>query len=905
MIGKTISHYRIIDKLGQGGMGEVYLAEDTNLNRRVAIKILPPAFSSDPEKLARFEREAKLLASLNHANIATIYGLEQTDGKRLLAMELVAGQTLAYRIARGPVPTDETLDVCCQIAEGLEAAHEKGIVHRDLKPSNVMVSAQGKVKILDFGLAKALAADPVDIDLTHSPTITEAMTRPGMVLGTAAYMSPEQAKGRPVDKRSDIWAFGCVLYECLTGRRAFQGETMTEVVASILKSEPEWSLLAANTPANLRSLLRRCLQKDPDRRLHDIADARIEMQEGVGPPSETLPVPPQPRPWRVVAGCTIALVIGLLIGAVGMKYFRPASSPVSQSVVRTSVRLDPGQWLDGLRVGESDQPSRTAMAISNNGRFIIYAAVKENPGLQDKSRLYMRRVDQLEAKSIPGTEGGTSPFLSPDDRWVGFWADGKLKRISVEAGIPAVLCNVSRPFGFAWSTDNQIIFAPEQGGGLLKIPAEGGKPEALTAPPASEFSHRLPNCLPDGKGILFTIMRHGWDLQPSVAVLEPGAGKWRILLEDAADARYIASGHLAFLRQGTLMLVPFDASRLEITGQPSPAIENIAQALNTGYTGTNTASGQFSISASGSLVFASGGILPDRENSLVWVDQQGNAEPIASFKAPFVAARLSPDGRRIAYQTLGKETQVWIYDLNRGTAARLTSEGLAARVTWTPDSRRVVFGWSKTAATNLYWQPADGSSPMERLATESKVQFPGSWSPDGEALAFVQGGESGLDVMIFRQRDRKIMPLLVSRFSETHPEFSPDGRWIAYVSDESGRAEVYVQPFPGPGGKGQISIDGGSQPLWSRNGRQLFYRNSNQVWVADVQTGSAFSAGKPRLVFERAGYGMIGPVTLWDISPDGRRFLMVKLGERKPKPVTEMILVQNWFEDLKRLARPK
>ncbi len=570
-----------------------------------------------------------------------------------------------------------------------------------------MIAAKDKVKILDFGLAKAVAAGGVEIDLTGVPTVTESMTSPGMVLGTTAYMSPEQTQGKSVDKQADIWAFGCVIYECLTGKRAFQGETLTETVASILRSEPDWTLIAANTPAMVLSLLRRCLKKDPCHRLHDIADARIEIQESAGASTEKMPASPRFRLWTTVAGCTIALVGGLLIGTVVTLYFRTASAPVSQPVARTFVRLEPARWLDGLRHGESDQPTRTAMAISGDGRFIIYAAIEENPGSQDKSQLYMRRIDQLQAKPISGTESGLSPFLSPDDRWVGFWADGKLKKVSVEGGVPTVLCDVSRPFGFDWSTDNQIIFAPDQGTGLFRVPADGGKPETLTALAASEFSHRLPRCLPNGKGILFTIMRHGWDLKPGVAILDRSTGKWRVLLEDAADARYIAGGRLAFLRQGTLMVVRFDENKLEIAGQPVPTIENIAQALNTGYTGTNTASGQFCVSASGALVYAAGGILPDRENSLVWVDQQGNSEPIASFRAPFVTARLSPDGRRIAYQTLGKETQVWVYDLNRGTAARLTSEGLVARVVWTPDSRRVVFGWSR-----LLPRTSIGSPPM-------------------------------------------------------------------------------------------------------------------------------------------------------------------------------------------------
>ncbi len=897
LAGHTLSHYRIEKKIGEGGMGVVYRARDPRLGRDVAIKVLPDEFAHDDERLARFEREAKVLASLNHPNIAAIYGLEQADGRRFLVLELVEGQTLAERLHKGTVPVEEALEVCHQIAEGLEAAHEKGIIHRDLKPSNVKVTPEGKVKVLDFGLARALHDQAAAVDMSHSPTITDEMTRPGVVLGTAAYMSPEQAKGKTVDKRADIWAFGCILFECLTGKRAFQGDTITETVAAILKSEPDWLLLPAETPAFVRSLLRRCLQKDPNLRLRDIGDVRVEMREGLSEPAEVIPAA-QRFPLRgVLSLCAVTLVIGVLIDRIAMKYIRPATLPPSQPVVRSCVRLEPGLWLDGGRAG-LDQPTRTAMALSSDGRFTVYSAIKENPGAEDKPHLYLRRLDQLEAKLIPRTEGGISPFLSPDDRWVGFWADGKLMKVSVDGGVPAVLCDVPVPFGFAANDDT----------GLSRVSADAGKPETLTTPDKSkeEFSHRLPHCLAGGYGVLFTIMRYGFDLQPRVAALEPKSRKWHVLLEDAADPRYVATGHLAFLRQGTMMVAPFDPAKLEITGQPVPVVANVIQALNSGFGPYETAAGQFSISASGSMAYAPGGIFPDTEDSLVWVDHEGKAKPIASFKAPFFAPRLSPDGQRIAYRVVGKEWRVWAYDLKRDTATKLTSEGMAGWVTWTPDGRRLVFGWSKTSPANIYWQPADGSSPMERLTQSEYWQCPGSWSSDGETLAFVQyNPDSQNDILLLHMRDRKVTPLVDSRFNEGWPDFSPDGRWIAYVSDESGRDEVYVQPFPGPGGKWQISNEGGAEPLWSRNGRQLFYRKGNKRWVVDIQTGVAFSLSKPRLLFEQPGYAHGNPIRSWDISPDGQRFLMVKEEERKPQPVTEMIFVQNWPEELKRLVPVK
>jgi serine/threonine-protein kinase len=911
VIGTSLSHYRITEMLGQGGMGEVYRAEDTNLSRQVAIKVLPDKFAHDAERLARFEREAKLLASLNHPNIAAIHGLEQANGKRFLVLELIEGQTLAERLKKGRIPLDETLDICRQIAEGLEAAHKKGIIHRDLKPANVKVTPEGRVKILDFGLAKAFFEQAAPVDPSRSPTITEQMTAPGVILGTAAYMSPEQARGKPVDKRGDIWAFGCLLYECLTGKAPFKGETITETVAKILEGTPDWTLLPAETPAIVRSLLRRSLQKDPDLRLHDIADARVEILEGRSEPAEAIPAVQRFALGWVLLASTATLVIGLLTGMAVMKHFKPAASLTSQPVARFPVRLEPGHWLDGwLRSAlfGFDQPTRTAMAISSDGRFMVFSAVKENPSPQDKPRLYLRRLDQLGAKPIAGTQGGISPFLSPDDRWVGFWAGGMLMKVSVDGGVAAILCDVARPFGFSWGADNQIVFAGDRDSGLSRISADGGKPETLTMPDRSkgEYSHRLPHYLPAGKGILFTIKRHAWDHEPRVAVLELRTRRWQVLLDDAADARYAATGHLAFLREGTLMVVPFNSDKLQVTGQPVPAVANIAQALNTTDSRQDTAAGQFGISTSGSLVYASGGIRPDQENSLVWVDNRGKTEPIVSFKAPFFATRLSPDGRRIAYSALGMVGHIWIHDLDRGTATKLTTEGMSEWAQWTPDGRRLAFDWLDTGVPNIYWQPVDGSSPMERLTKSEYFQWPGSWTPDGETLAFVEEhAETGRDIWLLSVRDRRVTAFLNSRFFEGYPEFSRDGRWMAYVSDESGREEVYVQAFAGRRGKWQISNEGGSQPIWAPDGKQLFYRSAglgNQVWVVDVQTGSGFSASKPRFLFEQSGYARGTLVRTWDVSHDGRRFLMVKMEERKPQPVTEMILVQNWFEELKRLV---
>jgi serine/threonine-protein kinase len=510
----------------------------------------------------------------------------------------------------------------------------------------------------------------------------------------------------------------------------------------------------------------------------------------------------------------------------------------------------------------------------------------------------------MEAKPIAGTEGGISPFLSPDDRWVGFWAGGKLMKVPVEGGVPASLCEVPILFGASWGPDNHIVFSPTDAAGLFSVAADGGKPEILTTPDKAKeaISHHLPHFLPDGKGILVTIVREGWDTHPRAALLDPKTRKWRILLEDAADARYVSTRHLVFLRRGTLMAVPFDLTRLDVMRQPVPVLANVMQAISTD-SDYNTCAGQFSISDSGRLVYVAGGVVADMENSLVWVDQKGTAQPIASFKAPFYHPRLSPDGQRIAYATRGTEWRLHVYDLSRGTTSQLTTEGKGYWPIWTVDGRKLIFSWWKSGLENLYWQPADGSSPMERLAPSECYQAAGSLTPDGGTLAFVEGSSSiGADILLLDLRSRRVRPFLNSGSYEAYPAISPDGHWLAYSSDESGRREVYVRSFPNPDGKWKLSLEGGIEPLWARSGKQLFYRWQNQVWEVDVRTDQEFTPGKPRLLFEQARYSTGDPIRCWDISLDGQRFLMVKEEERKPQPITELILVQNWFEELKRLA---
>jgi eukaryotic-like serine/threonine-protein kinase len=570
------------------------------------------------------------------------------------------------------------------------------------------------------------------------------------------------------------------------------------------------------------------------------------------------------------------------------------------------VKLASRQWLAGTN-SSLGRPTKTAMAFSNDGRFVVYGAVAENPTPDVKPQLYLRRMDEMDARPIAGTEGGGSPFLSPDDRWIGFWADGKLLKVSVEGGVPAPLCDVRNLLGCSWGFDNQIIFSMSEVPGLSGVPENGGKPDLLTQPDKTkeESSHRLPHCLPNGKSVLFTITKHDWDIQPRTAILDLKTRKWSTLINNAADARYVPTGHIVFLRQGTLMAVPFDLTKLELRGQPSPVIADVMQSMNGFSSLEGVGAGQMSVSNAGSLVYSTGGIFPDREFSLSWVDLNGVAKPIISSKGPVGAPRLSPDGGRIAYTLWGLQQGAYVYDIARGTTSRLTDEGRPPNAVWTPDGTRVVFNRHVDTKLGLFWMPADGSSPAEPLLLSGKDNWPGSFSPDGRTLVYVETNPVDSDLFLLDLRSRRAEPFLNSRFRESFPEFSPDGHWLAFSSNESGRPEVYVRPFPGPGGRWQVSHEGGTENVWARDGKRLFYRSRGKVWVVDIRTDTGFLAGKPRLLFEHAKYFLGSPLRLFDVSPDGQRFLMMLPGEREPRPATEMILVQNWFEELKRLVPTK
>jgi len=904
--GSSLSHYRILGRIGAGGMGVVYRAKDSTLGRDVAIKVLPEAFAADAERMVRFEREARLLASLNHPNIAAIHGLERVDERRFLVLEWVEGQTLSERLRKGPLPVEETIEVCRQIAEGMEAAHEKGIIHRDLKPANVRVTPDGKVKVLDFGLARALRDQAAAADLPHSLTSTDETTRPGVVLGTAAYMSPEQAKGKPVDKRADIWSFGCVLYECLTGKRAFEGETVTETLAAILNGEPDWQALPAEASENLRAVLRRCLQKDPGLRLRDIGDARIEIGETAVHPSKAVSAP-----WRLSlrwlsAVAALTLLAGIAIGFGLMRYFQPAPA---EPVVST-IKIKPGYSLAGMSLAaELIRPSRTAVTMSTDGSFIVYSAIEENrdpgarvefnPVLGTKPQLYLRKMNQAEANPIAGSEGGINPFLSPDNRWVGFWADWKLKKVPVQGGMATTLCDTPWVIGANWGRNDRIVFSTGVSSGISMVAAGGGTPESLTKPDLEreESSHRLPVWLPSGEAVLFTVMRHAFDPKPRLALLRVDTGEWKVLLEDAADGRYLPTGHLVFLRQGTLMAVGFDPSKSEVMGEPQPLIGNIVQTFATA-DAYNTAAGQFAVSDTGWLIYAAGGVPPDPMNALVWVDRHGREELVTEDRKPYRQPRLSPDGQKIAYASLEGDSRIWVYDLARGTHTFVTSEGHASTPVWTATGKQLVFSWMKSGGAKWFWQPYDGSSSMQPFIKPAREELE-SISPDGKTFAIV-ALDPGMefDIVLFDTQSGQQTPFLNSRFAEAYPELSPDGRWIAYATTENKEYyEVYVTDFPGKKSRWQISNGGGYEPMWSRDGRKLFYRGQGHVWAVDVQTKGGFKPGKPVMLFDDAAYITCAPIRCDDLSLDSQRFLMVKREQRKPLPLTELILVQNWFND--------
>jgi len=877
--GTHLGPYEVLSAIGAGGMGEVYRARDTKLGRDVAIKVLPSAFAGDTDRMARFQREAKVLAALDHPNIASIYGLEDSSGTRALVMQLVEGPTLADRIKEGPIPTDEALKIAKQICEALEYAHERGIVHRDLKPANVKVTNDDAVKVLDFGLAKALEGEASSMDISSSPTMSRLATMQGVLLGTAAYMSPEQAKAKSVDRRTDIWAFGCVLFEMLTGKRAFDGETVTDTLAAVIRAEPDWSLLPAVLSVRIRVLLHRCLQKDPKQRLRDIGDARISLDEvlsGQPDPSLAGAAGISTLAWRRALILSLgALLLGGVITGFAVWNLKPSPAP-PRPVTRTVILLPLGE-----RLGDLSQP---ILALSADGSQLAYVATTQDGGV---GQIHVREMDSGEARPVPGTEGGQGPFFSPDGQWLGFFANGKLKKIPVGGGVAQTLADAPVPAGGSWGDRGRIVFAAGFGS-IQEMSDSGGTSQPWAHFGKEDGRQAWPESLPGSEAVVFTSAS-------TIAAQLRGANETRSLIQDQEGTmpRYVPPGHLVYAQAGNLIAVPFDSKRLEVTGTAVPVVQDVAE-------GPTPAAAQYSVSATGSLVYVSGSA-QGAESKLLWVSRSGTEQPLPAPAHDYSYPKVSPDGRRIVIVSSG---QLWLYDLSRDTLTRFTFEGSDnAYPTWTPDGKRIAFMSNKGGPDNLYWQMADGSGGLERLTTSQNIQVPLSWSPNGERLTFVEVAPvTGGDIWVLGMNDRKPQPFLQTPAYEGAPEFSPDGRWLAYVSDESGRREIYVRPYPGPGGKWQISTEGGNEPVWNRSGRELFYRSGDKMMAVDVTTQPSFSAGKPKMLFEGRFRVSTRTFPMYDVSPDGQRFLMLKPSEQGGAAPTQINVVLNWSEELKRLV---
>ncbi len=903
MIGTTLSHFRITAKLGEGGMGEVYRAEDTKLGREVAIKVLPEAVASDPERLARFEREAKVLASLNHPHIAAIHAIEsaeptgrpwarlasQEEGDaptrpvHFLVMELAEGEDLAARIGRGPVPVEEALPIALQITQALEAAHEKGIVHRDLKPANVKVDGDGNVKVLDFGLAKAM--DPAvqvsgddgivsprtQAAISLSPTLTAQMTQAGVILGTAAYMSPEQARGENIDRRTDIWAFGVLLYELLTGTSPFAGRTVTDVIAAVVTRDPDWTALPANTPEPLARLLKRCIRKEPHERLHDIADARLELAEGLAgaeawqaQPRAAASAPTKSAllPWSVAAVMTL-VAAGLLWW--GLSRSKPTAVTVEQPV-----------WFSVTEPAPFVAPLPNSVAVSRDGRNIAYTASVASTGAP-MFQLHLRRLGATRAEPIAATQTGVSPFFSPDGDRLGFFSlrEGNLQIVDLRTGAVTPLVDISTARGGVWRDDDVIFYSPDTEAGIWRIDADGANNAPVTFPDADrgERSHRYPDLLPDGKTLLFTVATSEileFD-EAHIDAFDIETGDRVTVVENGSYGRYVDPGFLLYAREGSLMAIAFDSGTLATSGRSTKVVDGMVTAPLTG-------GADFAVSAGGTLAYFSGEPVED-PRSLVWIDRQGKAEMVTDEALPYQAATCSPDGRSLALDIDAANANIWQLELQRQTTLRLTPSRSNNSPVWTPDGERIAYSSSGGDGRRPYWQSVDGSSPPQEIPAPEGFWWPRSFTPDGQELVASLETTGGADWDIWvlpLSDDEQARPLIATKHIEDLAQVSPDGQWIAYMSDETGRQEIYLQAYPNLGSKIRLSRNGGFFPAWSHDGRELFFREPNSglgatIMAVSIDPGPPLSAGAPVQLFEIEA--VLGPFT---VCPDGR-FVFIQL----------------------------
>jgi serine/threonine-protein kinase len=907
--GTRLGPYEIVSAIGAGGMGEVYRAKDTTLDRDVAIKILPEIFALDVDRRARFEREAKTLAALNHPNIAHIYGIEG----QALVMELVEGEDLSGIIARGPIALHDVIPIARQIADALEAAHEQGIIHRDLKPANIKVRADGTAKVLDFGLAKAM--DPAaasSVAAKQSPTLSARATQMGVILGTAAYMAPEQARGKVVDKRADIWAFGLVAYEMLTGGRAFDGEEVSDVLAAVLRKEIDWSALPVDVPAPLNELLRRCLERDPRRRLRDIGEARVILENpralepvvassptAIGAPVMTAPLWRRALPWTVASLLAGALAVALLAWAP----WRPAPVPTSRRLL-ASIGAD----------ASLTRGAGPSAILSPDGTTLAFVARQ-----QGQTRLFVRKLDQLEAVALAGTESAESPFFSPDGQWIGFFAAGQLKKISVTGGAAIRLCAAPNGRGGTWASDDTIIFNPSTDAPILmRVSASGGTPTAFGTRREGAAAQRWPEALPDGRGVLYSEgpSISNWD-GANLVVASLTGGPAKVVVRGGYFGRYVPGGYLVYMNQGTLFAVRFDLDRLETNGQPLPVLDGVSGSVTNGGV-------QLSLSADGTLAYVPGAATAV-VNPIDWLTRDGKTSPLRTVKANWGNPRFSPDGQALAMDISdGTQRDIFVYAWARDTLTQLTFDpGRDRMPIWTPDGRHVVFGSdrAKAGVFNLYWVNADGTGDVTRLTNSPDSHSPRSWHPSGKFLAFTAVPPGGsLDLMVLPMEGDSSRgwtpgtPTVIQSTpaNEGSPTFSPDGRWIAYNSNEGGgNYEIYVRPFPGPGGKWRISTGGGAFPRWSDATNELLFVNpfdpspSKVMTAPYVVTGESFRADTPQPWTTISVQGTSNANSPYDLHPDGKRLATAPLPDQTGVKQDRIVFIFNFPEYLSALMSAK
>ena len=853
-------------------MGEVFLARDTSVGRHVAIKLLPESLVNDEARLQRLRREARVLAALNHPNIAALYAFEEGQGPPFLVLEYVDGETLAVRLRRGRMRLHAALLIAVDVAKALGAVHERGVVHRDLKPSNIMLTPQEDVKLLDFGVARQ---DRVEAEAEAETRTRDFETTRGRVIGTPAYMSPEQAQGLPADQQTDIWAFGCVLFELVTGDHPFPASRHPDQVAAILERDPDWRTLAP-LPVKLQDLLKRCLQKEPDRRLHDIRDARIQIDEVLAEVSAAAPPIRRARPW-MIGFAAVAVVTALGFG-IRQYWGREPASP--ERVQRFAIDLG-----SNLAFG-IDYPA--AVAISSQSDLLAYVA--------DSSagrRIYTRAIDELQPRPIVGTDGAQLPFFSPDGRWLGFFADGRLKKVSVRGGAPVVLAAAPDGMGGAWSAEGWIVFAPSSDSGLRRIPESGGRDEVFSGidRAAGEQAHVHPVLLEDQRTVLFTVNTGGRKTDSRLAIQKAPEREHRIVLEGGSHGQFLPPRWLIYARGRELLAAEFDAPRGRVIGTPFRVLDGVQDTPGPGVP-------VFALSTQGTLVYAPE-VTPEHVGRLVWLDRSGNvAEAIESGHA-YYRPRLSPDGARIAYHFADPDLNVWVRDVSRGTRTKLTKDPASdAFGVWSPDGLRIAFSSARDGPRTLFVQAADGSGSAERLLPPGNPRWPTSWSPDGHWLAFFEeDAETGMDIWLLDMRDRQPRPFLRTRAREAWARFSPDGKWLAYYSSESGVPEIYLCSMANPSQRTQVSAGGGTVPIWSPTNNEIYYNRGTQFMAVPVRMTSPPSIGRAHALFD------IDLFEVNDKSAQADRFLAVDA--MRAATINRLAVVLGWPQVVSRLANTR